>query len=70
MKITVVKYFPIRLSVIGDSKIGTDGDPDLQRKASPESMAAQRFKAPVTGVVRIQTVSGHEGTGDGATLPH
>lgn len=70
MKITDIEYVPIRLRVLGESIVGTDEDPDLQREASPEAMAAQRFKAPETGVVRIHTDSGYEGIGDGATLPH
>ena len=33
-------------------------------------MAARRYTAPETGVVRIRTDAGIEGLGDGATLPH
>lgn len=70
MKITDIEFYPLHLTVSGDSEIGTDEDPKLQISASAESMAAQRYKAPETGVVRIRTDSGLEGIGDGATLPH
>jgi L-alanine-DL-glutamate epimerase-like enolase superfamily enzyme len=70
MKITDIEYIPVRLSAVGESLVGTDEDPNLQRQASAEAMAAQRYKAPETGVVRIRTDLGLEGIGDGATLPH
>ncbi len=70
MKITDIEYHPLRLTVAGDSTIGTDEDPSLQHQASAQSMAAQRYKAPETGVVRIFTDGGYQGIGDGATLPH
>ena len=70
MKITDIEYHPLCLTVVGESEIGTDEDPERQIGASAESMAAQRYKAPETGVVRIRTDSNLEGLGDGATLPH
>jgi len=70
VKIIDIEYHPLCLTVVGDSEIGTDENPELQVDASAESMAAQRYKAPETGVVRIRTDSELEGIGDGATLPH
>jgi len=70
MKITDIEYYPLELKVVGDSVIGTDEDPAKQVGASAEAMAAQRYKAPETGVVRIRTDTELEGIGDGATLPH
>ena len=70
MKITDIEYYPLQLTVAGDSEIGTDEDPSRQVGASAESMAAQRYKAPETGVILIRTDDGLVGIGDGATLPH
>ena len=70
MKITDIEFHPLRLVVAGTSSEGTDADPKDQIGASAEAMAAQRYTAPETGVVRIRTDAGIEGLGDGATLPH
>lgn len=70
MKITDIQYLPIPLRVAGESEIGTDERPEAQLGATAESMAAQRYKAPETGLIRIRTDAGIEGIGDGATLPH
>lgn len=70
MRITDIKFHPLRLVVAGAHSQGTDADPEQQLGASAESMAAQRYTAPETGVVRIRTDSELEGVGDGATLPH
>ena len=70
MKITDIEFHPLGLVVAGASSKGTDADPKDQIGASAEAMAAQRYTAPETGVVRIRTDAGIEGLGDGATLPH
>ncbi|MCP4384432.1 MAG: hypothetical protein GY798_23985, partial [Hyphomicrobiales bacterium] len=70
MKITDIAFHPLRLVVAGASSEGTEADPTHQLGASAAAMAAQRYTAPETGVVRIRTDTGLEGVGDGATLPH
>ena len=70
MKITDIEFHPLRLVVAGASFGGTDADPKDQIGLSAEAMAARRYTAPETGVVRIRTDAGIEGLADGATLPH
>lgn len=70
MKITEIEFHPVRLAIAAGSSRGTEAAPEQQQGATPETMAAQRYAAPETGVVRIRTDTGLEGVGDGATLPH